>query len=112
MLVCISKTNFSLRTCCGREVDEGLAKFPHESGKMKEDRSVFKSDSILIKKLTGTIVPVGSGEGNEANHNALFYLKTACHKIMPFILLFLFIFSENPVPNILDSLRQVCSRHS
>ena len=45
----------------------------HEGSKMKGDRSVLKRHAVLIKQLTGTIVPVGSGKNKHIryskNHN-------------------------------------------
>ena len=43
------------KTC---QVPTNLAN--HEGSKMKGDRSVLKRHAVLIKQLTGTIVPVGS----------------------------------------------------
>ena len=43
----------------------------HKSSKMKGDRSVLKRHSVLIKQLTGMIVPVGSGKIKHVNCSAI-----------------------------------------
>ena len=41
----------------------------HKGSKMKGDRSVLKRHSVLIKQLTGAIVPMGSGKNKHINYS-------------------------------------------